>query len=205
MKRPVAQHWRRPSSAQRWLIVTAVVAVYVASIVGANWMIDHVGRHVGTSHFLPVGFGLLAPSGVYLAAVTFVARDLVQRLVGVGVGLVAIVVGAGVSLAVSHPALAVASGATFLISETCDFLVYTPLQARNFPAAVVVSGVVGDVIDSTLFLTLASIPLSVALPGQLVGKGWVIAAGGVVAGALRRTGPFRTPDAEGSSRSGADL
>jgi hypothetical protein len=166
--------------------------VYVGSIAGANWMISHVGRLVQGSHYLPVGFGLNAPSGVYLAAFAFVARDIVQRLAGTRVGVVAIVAGATISWWVSSPALAVASGATFLLSETCDFAVYTPLQAWNFPLAVVGSGLVGDLVDSTVFLTLAGIPMSVALPGQLVGKAWVMLAGGLLAALLRRAGPFKT-------------
>jgi queuosine precursor transporter len=168
-------------------------AVYVGSIAGANWMISHVGRPVQGAHVLPVGFGLEAPSGVYLAGLTFVARDIVQRLAGLRIGVVAIVIGATISWWASSPAIAVASGVTFLLSESCDFLVYTPLQARHFPFAVVGSGLVADVVDSTVFLTLAGIPLAVALPGQLVGKAWVVLIGGVVAGLLRRYGPFKKP------------
>jgi uncharacterized PurR-regulated membrane protein YhhQ (DUF165 family) len=175
------------------VVAAALFALYVASIAGANWMIAHVGRPLGPNHVLPVGFGLVAPSGVYLAAVTFVARDLVQRTAGLRVGVAAIVTGALVSWGVSSAGLALASGVTFLISESCDFLVYTPLQGRHFPAAVLLSGVVGDLIDSTLFLTLAGIPLAVAWPGQVLGKGWVILAGGLVAGGLRRLGPFARP------------
>ena len=129
-----------------------------------------------------MGFGLEAPSGVYLAGLTFVARDIVQRLAGLRVGVVAIAIGAALSWWLSSPAIAVASGVTFLLSESCDFLVYTPLQARHFPFAVVGSGLVADVVDSVVFLTLAGIPLAVALPGQLVGKAWVVLLGGVAAG-----------------------
>ena len=168
-------------------------AIYVGSIAGANWMISHVGRPVEGAHVLPVGFGLEAPSGVYLAGLTFVARDIVQRLAGLRVGVVAIAIGATLSWWLSSPAIAVASGVTFLLSESCDFLVYTPLQARHFPFAVVGSGLVADVVDSVVFLTLAGIPLAVALPGQLVGKAWVVLLGGVAAGALRRYGPFKNP------------
>jgi uncharacterized PurR-regulated membrane protein YhhQ (DUF165 family) len=172
--------------------------VYVSSIAGANWMISHVGEVVDGSHYLPVGFGLRAPSGVYLAAFTFVARDILQRLAGTRVGVVAIVAGAAISWWVSSAALALASGGTFLLSESCDFLVYTPLQARSFPLAVVGSGLVGDVVDSTVFLTLAGIPLSIALSGQLVGKAWVMLAGGLLAALLRRAGPFRQDQPRGT-------
>jgi uncharacterized PurR-regulated membrane protein YhhQ (DUF165 family) len=173
--------------------VAVCFALYVGSIAGSNWMISHIGELVQGSHYLPVGFGLHAPSGVYLAALSFVARDIVQRLAGTRAGLVAIVAGAAISWWVSSASLAVASGTTFLVSETCDFVVYTPLQSWNFPLAVVGSGLVGDAVDSTLFLTLAGIPLSLALPGQLVGKAWVMLAGGMLAALLRRAGPFKAP------------
>jgi len=175
------------------LLAASAFVVYVGCIVGANWMIAHVGRPVpGGSHELPVGFGLEAPSGVYLAGLTFVARDVLQRLGGVRAGVVAIVVGAAISWGVSTGPLALASGATFLLSETCDLAVYTPLQARNFPFAVLGSGLVSDVVDSTVFLALAGLPLAVLLPGQLVGKAWLVLAGGAAAALLRRRGPLRS-------------
>ena len=180
--------WRR-----RWVLPALAFAVYVGCVAGSNWMIAHVGRPVPGAHELPVFFGLEAPSGVYLAGLTFVARDVLQRLAGIRVGIAAILLGALVSWGVSSASLALASGGTFLLSETCDFLVYTPLQAKNFPLAVIGSGLVSDVVDSTVFLTLAGIPLSLAFPGQLVGKAWLVLAGGLVAGFLRRTGPFKAP------------
>lgn len=183
----------RPGS-RRPLAALALV-VYIGCIAGANWMISHVGRDVPQAHdhVLPVFFGLQAPSGVYLAGLTFVARDILQRLAGLRAGIAAIVVGAAISWWVSNAALALASGATFLLSESCDFAVYTPLQARNFPFAVLGSGLVSDAVDSTVFLALAGIPLSVALPGQLVGKAWLVLAGGLAAALLRRYGPFKVP------------
>jgi uncharacterized PurR-regulated membrane protein YhhQ (DUF165 family) len=177
----------------RLLLAGLAFGAYVASIAGANWMISHVGTPGGGAHVLPVFFGLEAPSGVYLAGFTFVARDIVQRLAGLWAGAAAIVLGAAVSWWVATPALALASGGTFLLSETCDFVVYTPLQARSFPFAVLGSGLISDLVDSTVFLTLAGLPLSTLLPGQLVGKAWLVFAGGALAGVLRRYGPFQSP------------
>src|SRR3954447_9871108 len=92
---------------------------YVAVIVLANWAIQQFG-------LVPVGFGLLAPAGVYFAGLAFTLRDLVQEQLGRKWTLVAIVVGAAVS-AVLSPQLALASGIAFLLSELADFAVYTPL------------------------------------------------------------------------------
>lgn len=183
-----------PRALRRALALLAFGA-YVGSIAAANWMISHVGRHIHGAHVLPVGFGLEAPSGVYLAGLTFVARDIVQRLAGTRAGLGAVLLGALVSWKVSTASLALASGGTFLLSETCDFAIYTPIQRRHFALAVLGSGLLSDAVDSTVFLALAGIPLSEALPGQLVGKAWLVLAGALLASLLRRHGPFKAPPA----------
>jgi queuosine precursor transporter len=173
-------------AAAKW----AALAVYVASIPAANWLIRNVGPVVlpDGSHLAPVGFGLLAPSGVYAAGAAFVARDVVQRAAGRRWALAAIALGTALSAAVS-PRLAVASGSAFLFSELADFAVYTPLQRRSFVAAVFASGLVGSVIDSLIFLRVAGIPLSAALPGLLLGKFWVQLLGIPLAIWLRRKIP----------------
>lgn len=164
--------------------------VYCGSIVAANWLILNVGTVVlpDGSHLIPVGFGLMAPSGSFAAGATFVARDVVQRLAGRRWALIAIVAGTCLSVLVS-PRLAVASGVAFLFSELADFAVYTPLQERRFVLAVVLSGLVGSVVDSFLFLTIAAIPLAVALPGLLLAKVWVQLLAGPFAAWLRRRVP----------------
>jgi uncharacterized PurR-regulated membrane protein YhhQ (DUF165 family) len=169
------------------------LAVYIGAIVGSNWMIAHIGTPIPGAHVLPVGFGLSAPSGVYLAAVAFVARDYVQRLAGARAGLVAIVIGAIVSALVSTPQLAIASGVTFMLSESTDFAIFTPLQRWNLTASVLIAGLFAEFVDSIVFLSLAGIPLGVALEGQLVGKLWVILAGTAVTWYLRRRPSLALP------------
>jgi hypothetical protein len=175
----------------RRLAGLAAFVLYVAAIVLANYFISHIGTPTpyGT-HTFPVGFGLVAPSGTYWAAVAFPARDIVQRTSGRVFGFLAILIGAALSYGVSSHTIAFASGATFLTAETLDMLIYTPLQRRWFAPAVVASGLVGAVVNAWMFLTLAHLPLGPNMPGLLVGTVWVILAGGAVAGALRRTGPL---------------
>lgn len=166
------------------------MAAYVATVPAANALIRSVGTVAlpdGT-HLVPVGFGLMAPSGVYAAGVAFVARDVVQRLAGRRAALVAIAAGTVLSVLVS-PRLALASASAFLVSELADFAVYTPLQRRRFVLAVLLSGLVGSVIDSVLFLSIARIPFSAALPGLLLGKVWVQLAGVPIAAWLRKRLP----------------
>ena len=134
---------------------------YVATIFAANWAITTFG-------LVPVGFGLLAPAGVYFAGLAFTFRDLTQDALGRRWTYAAILIGAGLSGFLSGP-LALASGIAFLVSETADFLVYTPIRERNWLWAVGLSNTVGLIIDSALFLMLAFGSLEF-LWGQVVGK-----------------------------------
>jgi len=97
----------------------------------------------------------------------------------------AILVGAVVSAGVAPPSLVVASAAAFLISEFADFAVYTPLQARRFVLAVLVSGVLGAIIDSVVFLYLAFGNLQF-LAGQVFGKILMVMASLPAIALLRR-------------------
>jgi uncharacterized PurR-regulated membrane protein YhhQ (DUF165 family) len=169
----------------------AAFAVYVAAIVLSNYAITHWGIPAGPGvHLTPVGFGLYAPSGVWFAAVSFPARDVTQRLGGRWLGIVAILVGAAVSYKISNPHIAVASGVTYLCSESADFAVYTPLQRRWFVPAVFASGCVAIVVDSALFLHLAGIYSLPSLEGLILGKFWVILAAVPVTWMLRNRGPM---------------
>jgi uncharacterized PurR-regulated membrane protein YhhQ (DUF165 family) len=156
-------------ASKRKLIGAVALVLYGGSILAANWLIRNVGTVTlpdGT-HLLPVGFGLLAPSGAYAAGVTFVARDVVQRSMGRVAAIGAVVAGTALS-ALVDPRLALASGSAFFFSEMVDLAVYTPLERRNFALAVLLSGIAGSIVDSVIFLGVAGIPLAAALPGLLL-------------------------------------
>jgi hypothetical protein len=146
-----------------------------ASIPLSNWMIGHVGVVCSDSGpcLLPVGPGVLAPSGVLIVGIALVLRDLVQRRLGKGWTLLAIAVGALLSALLAPPPLVVASGLAFAVSELADFAVYTPLQRRGLVLAVLASSLVGLVVDSVLFLQLAFGSLDFLL-GQVLGKTWMV-------------------------------
>lgn len=148
--------------------------IYMLTIPLANWMILNVGTcDSGPPCVVSVWPNVYCPSGSLMIGLALVSRDLVQRLLGTGHGIVCIVVGALVSLWFAPPALALASFCAFLFGELADFFVYTPLQRRRFIFAVFASGVVGLVVDSILFLMLAFGSLEL-LQGIILGKTWVI-------------------------------
>lgn len=149
-------------------LAIASALAFVGTVFAANWAITKYG-------FVPVGFGLEAPAGVYFAGLAFLLRDSTQRLGGRRLVCAAIVIGAACSWLVADGRIAVASGVAFLVSEFADFAVYTPLQDRNLYGAVVASNIVGALIDSALFLWIAFGSLAF-IEGQIVGKLWVTAA-----------------------------
>lgn len=151
------------------------LALFCLTIPAANWLIGNAGTQCVPNGpcLVPVAPGLLAPSGVLLIGAALVLRDLVQRRLGAGIVVCAILAGALLSGLLAPPALVVASAAAFLVSELADFAVYTPLARRRFVEAVILSSVVGIVVDSIVFLHLAFGSLEF-LAGQVVGKGWMI-------------------------------
>lgn len=153
-------------------------AGFIAVIVLANLAITHIG-------LVPVGFGLMAPAGVYFAGLAFGLRDVLQDHLGARAVPVAIGIGALLSLALADPFVAFASVMAFLASELLDFAVYTPIRRRHWLIAVAVSNTVGLIADSALFLMLAFGSLEF-LWGQLVGKGWVTLACVALFALLRR-------------------
>lgn len=152
------------------------LAAYIACIPVANWLIQHIGTVCPPDGpcLIPVAPGLMAPSGVLMAGLALVLRDLVQRRLGVTYGLIAIGAGTVLSAARAPAPLVVASAVAFLLSELADFAVYTPLQKRGLVLAVAASSLVGLVADSLLFLWLAFGSLEF-LAGQIVGKAIMVA------------------------------
>jgi queuosine precursor transporter len=151
------------------------LALFCLTIPAANWMIGHVGSVCVPDGpcLVPVAPGLMAPSGVLMVGAALVLRDLVQRRLGVVFGIGAIIAGAAISAGLAPPSLVLASATAFLLSEFADFAVYTPLARRRLVAAVVASSIVGLVVDSIVFLWLAFGSLEF-LPGQIVGKLWMV-------------------------------
>lgn len=145
----------------------AAPLVYLGTIVAANWALTTYG-------FVNVGFGLMAPAGVFFAGLAFTCRDLTHEALGRWWVLGAIVTGAALSWWVSDPFVAKASGLAFLASECADLLVYEPLRERRWLWAVALSNVVGFVVDSALFLWLAFGSLEF-IEGQLLGKAYMTA------------------------------
>ena len=160
---------------QRWVEGGIFLFLFCLTVPVANWMIGHVGTVCVPNGpcLIPVAPKLMAPSGVLMIGIALVLRDLVQRRLGFRFAVAAILIGAALSGLVAPVSLVIASASAFLLSEFADLLVYTPLARKRMVTAVVLSSMVGLVIDSIVFLWLAFGSLEF-LAGQVVGKAWMV-------------------------------
>lgn len=169
-----------------------LVGLFLASVIAANWMIANVGTPTPNGpHVLPVGFGLSAPSAVYVVGITLVLRDVLQRRIGwLPTGGI-ILLGAGMTFLFA-PALAFASAVAFLVSELVDFALFSALQRHGMILAVAASNAVSIVVDSVVFLSIAFSSLAF-MEGQVVGKAWatLVALGVLLALQARRNSVAR--------------
>jgi queuosine precursor transporter len=170
-------HMKDTMNTQDRRVVEGIVflILFAFTIPAANWMIGHVGTVCPPQGpcLIPVAPGLMAPSGVVMIGLALVFRDLVQRRLGLAAAVGAILLGTALSAFLAPPAIVIASAVAFLLSELADLLVYTPLQRRRFVLAVLLSSLVGLIIDSAVFLYLAFGSLEF-LWGQIVGKAWMV-------------------------------
>lgn len=147
----------------------AAIAAYLACIIGANAAIQHYG-------IVSVGFGQLAPAGVFFIGPALVMRDLVQWSAGKTASLAALAAGALLSYAIADPHIATASAA--------DFALFTWIAPR-WSRAVLAGGIAGALLDSAVFLWLAFGSLHL-MPGQVLGKAYGVALAATLIAARRR-------------------
>ncbi|MBY0421766.1 MAG: VUT family protein, partial [Parvularculaceae bacterium] len=118
-------------------------AVYVALIPLVNWLFGVTPSWQITPSF---AFNPLS----LMVGFIFIARDYAQRAVGHYI-FFAMLLALGLTFQLSGPALALASGAAFLVSELADWAVYTFLR-RPFSERVLISTLVAAPVDTLAFL-----------------------------------------------------
>lgn len=147
------------------VLAALAAVVFVALVVASNWL---------TAHFGLVGGFVTA--GTFTAGLVLAARDAVREYGGAWSALACVAIGAALSAVMAGPALALASGAAFALSELADTAVYEPLRRRSRTRALAWSNLIGSVVDSLLFLWLAGFPVWPAVVGQVAVK-WAVCVG----------------------------
>ncbi len=171
---------KRPADREtRWIGILAILG-FILTIPLGNWVVVNIGTVCEPNGpcLIPVWPGLMSPSAVLLAGLALVLRDAVQHFLGIRATVLAILAGAALSFILSEPGLVLASTVAFLFSELADFAVYTPMRRRYPSWAVILSGLIGSVIDSAIFLSLAFGSIEY-IWGQTLGKFWMSLLAGV--------------------------
>ncbi len=154
----------------------ALSGIYIGLAVLANWLAATYLVHVPFTTYI-------VPAGVFCIGAILVLRDWIQQLAGLRWSLALVVIGGSASYLIGTVAgwtslqkIAVASLAAFIVSETVETVVFTPLRKRNLTLGVALSATVGNAIDTWLFLALA-FGSQAFFAGTFIGKLEMIAVG----------------------------
>lgn len=161
---------------------------YVGLAVLANWLASRYLVTVPFTHYV-------APAGVFCIGAVLVLRDWMQQLKGLWWSMPLVPIAGGISYGVAEVAgwtalekIAVASVVAFLVSETVEAAVFTPLRRRNLTLGVALSATVGNALDSYIFLALA-FGSQAFFAGNFVGKMEAIAVGVALTASRRKLLP----------------
>lgn len=169
---------------------TSLSLVYVTLAVVANWL--------ASKYLVAVPFTVyVAPAGVFCIGAILVLRDWIQQLTSLRYTLALVPVGGAASYLIGVGAgwtslqrIALASLAAFVVSETVEAAVFTPLRKRSLTTGVFASGIVGNAIDSALFLWLA-FGSEAFFAGNFIGKAEMIVVGSALTLVRRTVVPVR--------------
>jgi uncharacterized PurR-regulated membrane protein YhhQ (DUF165 family) len=132
------------------------IILYLLSIVAANL----VTASLAPLHIL----GFIVPVGTFLIGASFVLRDFTQMKYGrkaayIAIG-VALVLSAVTSLALKDTMMVViASALSFIVSETINTEVFTAMYQKSYAKRIIISGVIGGLLDSGIFVLVGLSPL----------------------------------------------
>jgi uncharacterized PurR-regulated membrane protein YhhQ (DUF165 family) len=161
--------------------------MYVGLVILANWL--------ASKYVASVGFGYVAPAGVFAIGAVLVLRDWIQQLSGLKTTMAMVYIAGIASWVIGNAAgwtslqkIALASVIAFTISETVEAVIFTPIRRRNLSLGVCLSGTAGNALDSFVFLAIA-FGSQQFFVGQFIGKSWMILAGTLLTLMRRRIIP----------------
>ncbi|MEB2847708.1 queuosine precursor transporter [Rhizobiales bacterium RZME27] len=138
---------------------TLIYALVMAAIVVASNIL--VQFHL-TGTLWGIALGDLLTWGAFTYPVAFLVTDLANRQFGPAIArrivLVGFVVGVALSFWLSEPRIAIASGTAFLIGQLLDISVFNELRRKSWWKAPLAASMIGTIIDTALFFSLAFAP-----------------------------------------------
>jgi hypothetical protein len=101
------------------ILATLAAVAFIGLVVASNWLTAEYGL-----------IGGFVTAGTFTAGLVLAARDAVRETAGIWASLACIAAGVAISAVMAGPALALASGAAFALSELVDTAVYEPLRRK---------------------------------------------------------------------------
>jgi len=130
-----------------WPLVAAMAAVVAAS----NFLVQFPFGHFGLQDVLTWG--------AFTYPIAFLVTDLTNRRHGPAAARKAVYAGFAIAVALSvwlaTPRIAIASGSAFLVAQLLDVFVFDRLRQRVWWQAPLISSILGSIIDTVLFFSLA--------------------------------------------------
>lgn len=132
----------------------AVIAM-VAVVAASNFLVQFpVQAQIGA-----VNLADLLTWGAFVYPIAFLVTDLSNRQFGPGGARLVVVAGFGVAVVLSvwlaSPRIAIASGSAFLLAQLLDVAIFDRLRRAVWWRAPLISSVVGSVLDTLIFFSLA--------------------------------------------------
>jgi queuosine precursor transporter len=130
-----------------WPFVAAMTAVVAAS----NFLVQFPFAHLGLQDLLTWG--------AFTYPVAFLVTDLTNRRFGPQAARRVVYAGFAIAVVLSvwlaSPRIAIASGSAFLVAQLIDVAVFDRLREARWWKAPLVSSVIGSVVDTVIFFSLA--------------------------------------------------
>ena len=135
----------------RTILVWPFVAAMAAVVVASNFLVQFPFGHFGLQDLLTWG--------AFTYPFAFLVTDLTNRRYGPAAARKVVYAGFAIAVVLSvwlaTPRIAIASGSAFLTAQLIDVVVFDRLRERTWWHAPFVSSVIGSVIDTILFFSLA--------------------------------------------------
>jgi uncharacterized PurR-regulated membrane protein YhhQ (DUF165 family) len=139
----------------RWKGIVLVIAAMIAIVGGSNYLVQFpVHAKLG-----PVNLADLLTWAAFTYPVAFLVTDLVNRAFGPAAARKVIYAGFALGVALSvwlaTPRIAIASGSAFLVAQLLDVFIFHRLRDRSWWVPPAVSSLIGSLVDTFLFFSLA--------------------------------------------------
>ncbi|WP_157018746.1 queuosine precursor transporter [Mesorhizobium xinjiangense] len=127
------------------------IAAMAAIVVASNYLVQFPFRHLGLQDLLTWG--------AFTYPVAFLVNDLTNRRFGPAAARKVVFVGFAIAVVLSvwlaSPRIAIASGSAFIAAQLLDVTIFDRLRGNAWWHAPFISTIVGSLLDTVLFFSLA--------------------------------------------------